>query len=418
MKRQIKAAALSIAMISSLSACGQAESTVSETAAQTELKTLTEAVSDNITEETQTEEAVQSEEETVTEVTPAEEEAPTFDTSVYYDILDRFFDIITAPEAEHDDLEGAEGIIEAAGNMGSAAALDNIGYAVEDISGDGIPELLVGSAEENGSDSRGTMIYAAYTIAEGEPRLIFEGWYRNCFRYCGDGLFFYEGSSGAASSAFGTLRLLPDGTALSYEDFYFTDWADDSFTELGVYRNTTGEWDISASEKTDMNAEEFWQLEEEMSPKEVSDIELTPLSELHASQSEEPPITVMWADDADISDNFDEYIISSSEPLSRIVFAAGKQVESFTILELTLVDVTDDGKPEFEAYPADTRISGLSPDRPLVVGLTFEGDIPRYGFQYEDENGDMRRFAIEISGEDGSLLIREADRDSFGFVIG
>ncbi|MDY3792359.1 MAG: hypothetical protein SOZ56_07760 [Oscillospiraceae bacterium] len=52
-----------------------------------------------------------------------------------------------------------------------------------------------------------------------------------------------------------------------------------------------------------------------------------------------------------------------------------------------------------------------------MIGLTFEGDIPCYGFQYEDENGDMRRFAPEISGEDGSILMREASDKYFGFVL-
>ena len=42
--------------------------------------------------------------------------------------------------------------------------------------------------------------------------------------------------------------------------------------------------------------------------------------------------------------------------------------------------------------------------------LTFSGDIPCYGFQYEDENRDVRRFALEISDEDGSVLMRKASR--------
>lgn len=53
-----------------------------------------------------------------------------------------------------------------------------------------------------------------------------------------------------------------------------------------------------------------------------------------------------------------------------------------------------------------------------MIGLTFAGDILCYGFQYDDANGDCRRFALEISGEDGAILVREADREYVRFVLG
>lgn len=52
-----------------------------------------------------------------------------------------------------------------------------------------------------------------------------------------------------------------------------------------------------------------------------------------------------------------------------------------------------------------------------ILLLVFWGDLPGYGISYVDANGDLRYFAIEVSGEDGALLLREADSEGGGFVL-
>lgn len=349
------------------------------------------------------------------------EEIPDVDPAVYDSLLDRFAMLIACPDEDYEDVEGEMGVLEAARAMGGSAALETIGYMIDDFSGDGIPELFIGATEEEGQKGCGTQIYAAYTAVDGEPRLVFEGWYRSSYQYRGEAGFFYEGSSSAASSGFGIFRLLTDGTALSCEDFYFTDWVDESFTEIGVWHNTSGEWDKSVSEKLDMTQEDFWQLEEKMGLSNSYSVEMIPFSTLQSAKEvpaeEEIPVRVQWAEDVDFLEDCDTYDISASEPGAYIVFSTESFLENFTILELTLTDVSESGRMEFDAYPALPQISGLVPDSPLAIGLTFQGDIPCYGFQYEDEDGELRRFALEISGEDGSILVREASREYYGFVL-
>ena len=53
----------------------------------------------------------------------------------------------------------------------------------------------------------------------------------------------------------------------------------------------------------------------------------------------------------------------------------------------------------------------LTPERPLVVRMTFPGDTPTYGISYVDESGDgmKHNLIVEVSGEDGTLLLRETD---------
>ena len=144
-------------------------------------------------------------------------------------------------------------------------------------------------------------------------------------------------------------------------------------------------------------------LEEEMQPADPAE--------------EEMPFLVQWAEDMDFPKGCDTYDISASEPKSYIVFTTDSFLDKFAILELTLTDVSESGDMEFEAGPALPQVSGLVADSPLAVGLTFAGDIPCYGFQYEDENGELHCFVMEISGEDGSILIREAERKNDNLVL-
>lgn len=415
MRRRCTAGILSAALMLAVCGCGSKEA-VKES--NLKPQPSSEVVLAE-TEEIQTEET--KSEENRTEETQTEE-IPHDDSAVYDAVLEHFYMLISNPDEDYDDVEGATGVLEAAGAMGGKAASANIGYAIEDFSGDGIPELLIGAIEEGDEDYGGTQIYTAYTLVAGEPRLVFEGWCRNSYQYMGDGRFFNEGSGSAASFGFGIFKLLQDGTSLSCEDFYFTDWLDEDFTEIGIWHNTSGEWDKSASEKLDMTQEDLWKLEEEMRPKNPGSVELLPFSTLgsadETSVADEPQVCVQWAEDVELPADYDEYNISASaEPNARIVFTTDRPVEAFSILKLTLTNVSESGAMEFDASPAEPEIGGLNPERPLVIGLTFEGDLPCYGFQYNDANGECHRFALEISGKDGSILIREAGKESTGFVL-
>ena len=49
--------------------------------------------------------------------------------------------------------------------------------------------------------------------------------------------------------------------------------------------------------------------------------------------------------------------------------------------------------------------------------LIFPGDLPAYGISYADAGGNLRRFAIEVSGYDGSVLLEEADPLETQFIL-
>lgn len=75
----------------------------------------------------------------------------------------------------------------------------NIGYALKDVDGNGVQELLIG--ENYGESGAGTVLYDMYTIRDGEILHVFNGWDRNRYYLCTNGNFINEGSSGAMQSS-------------------------------------------------------------------------------------------------------------------------------------------------------------------------------------------------------------------------
>ena len=395
--RKILAGGLAVVLLFAVSGCGAGKSESVAENAETKQETVvleTEDSSGALTEEA---------EETEAEETEAEERAQT-GVSSYDEILQHFYTIISDPYEDYGDAPGEMGVLESARGI-EDNALDAIGYVIEDLSGDGIPELVIGTFPEYGG-----MVNAVYTLVDGTPRFVFEGWYRNMYSYMGSGTFFHYASNSAMESGQGTFALTRDGTALECQSFLFTHPDENGSGDLRVYYNTTGSWDPAESEDADMSLEDYWALDPAGG--------VLPLTPFSGFGSDRPAVSVRWLEEAGALMDYDECSVASGEEgTSCIVFIPERPVKQFTILSLTVVDVNESGSIEFEAYPEMSGPKDSWLERPLVTEVAFTGDLPQYGFQYEDENGDVRRFALVISGRDGSILMQEADRDYFGFVI-
>lgn len=216
--------------------------------------------------------------ETTAAETTAAETAEPDSASVYDSLLASYYDLIVNGPDEDGISDGQTGVYEAVSGMDSGAALESVGYSITDISGDGVPELLIGSiAENNGGVYLGSQIYAVYTVSGDAPVLSFEGWARSCYRTMGGGKFFYQGSGGAAINIFGVYSISSDGTALVCEDFYYTNEKADDASVIGMYHNTTGEITADAAEEMDITSDEFSALSDNLGSG-VQSIELLPFS--------------------------------------------------------------------------------------------------------------------------------------------
>lgn len=84
--------------------------------------------------------------------------------------------------------------------------LENIGYAISDVEGDGSPELLIGSL--TGDEYFGKMIFALYTLnQDGAVSLLFESGEKNRYYYVGENRFANLGQFSANEYFETTLKL-------------------------------------------------------------------------------------------------------------------------------------------------------------------------------------------------------------------
>lgn len=104
-------------------------------------------------------------------------------------------------------------------------------------------------------------------------------------------------------------------------------------------------------------------------------------------------------------ESYDHAIIDQTGFEGQILFTAERPIYDFQILSLELLDVTQAGELVFDSVAVYEK-DAIQPERPLLVSLTFFGDLPSYGFSYTDESGDDHRSYLGVSGRDGSLVVR------------
>lgn len=135
--------------------------------------------------------------------------------------------------------------------------LETIGYSIQDMSGDGIAELLIGYDDVDPYlEETQSYILEIYTLNGTAPYLSAEGMVRSSYRWLGGTDLAYQGSGGAMNTLFGRNHLSPDGMQIIWDDFYFSDEVEGS-TDMAFYHNTEGAYNPEASERLDISYDEF-----------------------------------------------------------------------------------------------------------------------------------------------------------------
>ncbi len=154
------------------------------------------------------------------------------------------------------------GIVDALRSYGSS--MDDFGYAIQDVSGDDIPELAIIHTQY------GEKILSLYTLVNNEPSNIFYGWVRSRYYYAGGSSFINEGSSGALNNAIGLFSLSKDGRTITYNEFYYTE-PSSSGQSVNTYFNTTGSYSgpseyIGGEEVYRQNYQRIYALRQNLNP--------------------------------------------------------------------------------------------------------------------------------------------------------
>ena len=189
--KKIALLALSIIMVFSLAACGTSSPAAPESP--------TPAV----------EETAPAPEETIPEpeeAVPAPEETPTVEQA-YAVVIGEYY---TALEQRWNGAELMEdGLNYMAADCYGDEPLENLGYAIADIDGDGVQELLIGTIKADEFYEK--MVFSLYTLDEsGVNKLVFDGTERNRYYYAGENRFANLGSS-AFNDSFETTVKLEEG---------------------------------------------------------------------------------------------------------------------------------------------------------------------------------------------------------------
>lgn len=328
--------------------------------------------------------------------------------ALYKPVIDEFFRLASGDYDENNIPEGGTALLEGNGWNKNNAMLWDAGYMIRDLSGDGVPELLIGStAGEEYDVVAGTMIYALFTVADGQVQLTLEGAYRNAYCILEDGSIFNQGSGGAAYHIFGLYDLSADGTALTCRDYWFTHEKDGNFEDIRCWHNTVGEMNPAVSEELAMTLDEFFAKEEELAMQRKV-LDLTTFAEYGGVEKpeypENPTVSAVYGND--YTGEYESFAADYTDYAVDVVFTTDGTVRNFKVLALTLNEITDDGYMSFLFKDLYTY-GELTPDKGLAVKMSLPETIPFYGISYTDGTGADRVFSVNLSGFDGSVYLAE-----------
>ncbi len=128
-----------------------------------------------------------------------------------------------------------------------------LGYMKKDLDGDGVEELILG---ENAADGSGpsegwdSIIYDIFTMKDGQVVHVLDGWDRNRYYLCTDGIIANEGSSGAAYSSWAYYKYA-DGK-IGIVETVFTD--EDENMQMHWYHSDKEPYEDESNEITEDEA--------------------------------------------------------------------------------------------------------------------------------------------------------------------
>lgn len=299
--------------------------------------------------------------------------------------------------------QGMNGIYELRDRMGYVDALNMLGYTLQDINNDKVPELIFAilDNEKQGKGYYGKDIYAVYTFVDGKIKFVDEGWARSNIKLLANNMLLTRGNSSNTDYVLALKDLLPNGNKRCI-DMYFTRSKSNNEPGLDVYRNNVGRDDVAVSQKTNMTADDFFDMGTEMAGDSVK-LELLPLKEykqrgfkgLAMQYLECMGVHELQDVKADLS-KYEQVSVPNPFKGADVIFRSTKNLEEFRLLELA------SGK---SVYSKDL----LMADEKLVLHLESLETIPKNGISFKDDAGIERRFAILQSGKDGSIYLQEIE---------
>lgn len=116
-----------------------------------------------------------------------------------------------------------------------------------------------------------------------------------------------------------------------------------------------------------------------------------------------PPLAPIYADYAE--ESFNAYHAYWSEETDYITSIGFTPAERLTDVTFGLLDWFE--TESWQMAEVLCTIDSIDPDHAFLAQVVFWGDFTTYGISFTDADGNLRHYAVSISGKDGSLVCRE-----------
>lgn len=258
-----------------------------------------------------------------------------------------------------------------------------VGYSVEDVDHDGTDECIIGEIRKfDNGEVYTNDVYAIYAIDNNEVNLLLDVISpAYAFRF-DENAFFYGSTEADGASHYGIFHL--EKGKLKWKEFFFTK---DHNT---FYKNTTGNLDISNSEKISITEDDF--IHDQMT---YALIEYT--NDYNSIENYDIGLRADWAKDQDLSKykTYEEYVVDASA--EQILLTPVAPLKNIKLLS---VEYTTE---EFKTKEIRT-IDTLDPAHPLCLTTYLESTIPNIAIQFEYKD-QVQTYTISLSGFDGSIVL-------------
>jgi hypothetical protein len=175
------------------------------------------------------------------------------DKTGYQTLLARYHKILADPHAAVANDEGEQSVLNAARDMQewNENPSEALGYVIQDMSGDGIPELVIGFMPDSS-----ILQLAVYTLKDGKPQLVFSD-KSGALSYSGNGQFHYVITLPAGMGQ-GIAGFSKDGTQFVWKEYYFSSQDALNGDNVTIYHNTNGSNNHAESEMTGWTKDDFY----------------------------------------------------------------------------------------------------------------------------------------------------------------
>ncbi len=233
-----------------------------------------------------------------TETDPADANQPPskpiyVEPKTYEEVLDALYDELVFPNRKDSDCAvrvyvPEPYVVRFMRDKTPEERLGKVGYCIADVSGDGIPELIIGVSRRTGN--WGTEILSLYTMVDGEAVIArhgegrFVGIEKSRYYLLDEGLLYNEGALGGGHSFHDIEQLSKDGTSVKTLERFATSLNGGGRSSFGHYHIIYDEDGNRTVEEMDKDDRYEWRSRSECMNRTLI-LDLIPMSEYQPSHS-------------------------------------------------------------------------------------------------------------------------------------